>query len=70
MASSNMGRWSGVVFESKNETKIKKYPNLTVIPDSSEINGSSKHARGCGKDSKHATSKEPTGGKGEVGGWG
>jgi hypothetical protein len=51
--------WSGgavLYLKAKHETE-KKYPNLIVIPDSSEINQSSKHATGRGKDSKHATSK-------------
>jgi hypothetical protein len=54
---SNMERWSGVIFESKARNKKNIYPNLTVIPDSSEINQSLKHATRRGKDSKHATSK-------------
>jgi hypothetical protein len=54
MASSDMERWSGVIFESK-ARNIKKYPNLNtrLIGNQATI----KHARGRGKDSKHATSK-------------
>ena len=49
--------WSGgVMLYLKAEHEIEKNTR-TLISDSSEINQSSKHARGRGKDSKHATSK-------------